>query len=64
MGENIEVTKTGESCASSVLGLYASGDASIMAAKKACGITNIASVDHRSSSYIVYGEYCTIVSGN
>ena len=64
VGENIEAIKTGESCASTIVGLYASGDASIAAAKKVAGITKIATVDHRSSSYIVYGEYCTIVSGN
>jgi hypothetical protein len=56
--------KMGESCASSILGWIATGDASIDAAKKAGGITQIAHVDHEQFSVIgVYATTCTIVYG-
>ena len=56
--------KEGTACASSILGLVATGDASIDTARKNGGITKIAYVDHQSKSfYIFYAEYCTIVRG-
>ncbi len=58
-------TKEGQSCAQSVLGLVATGDASIKAAARAGGITRIASVDHYTRNILgVLGEFCTIVRGN
>lgn len=55
--------KTGRACATSVLALFASGDASIEAAAKDGGITNVTSVDHESKWTLLIGEYCTIVHG-
>lgn len=55
--------KTGSSCASNIIGLVAMGDASIEAAKRAGGITKVTSVDHHSKWLVVYGEFCTIVTG-
>ena len=56
--------KVGEACASSILGWIAQGDASIEAAKKAGGITQIAHVDH--DQFVILGVYattCTVVHG-
>jgi hypothetical protein len=56
--------RVGEACASTILGLIGTGDASIEAARRNGGITMISSVDAHSKSYIgVYAEYCTIVRG-
>jgi hypothetical protein len=57
--------KEGMSCAQSVLGLVATGDASIKEAARDGGITKIASVDHLSKSILgIIGEFCTIVRGS
>ena len=57
--------KTGRVCASSILGIIATGDASIDAAKKAGGITSVTSVDFESTSILgLYATFCTIVHGN
>jgi len=56
--------KTGEACISSILGLIATGDASIEAAKKAGGITQIAHIDHEQFGVLgVYATTCTVVHG-
>ena len=56
--------KTGEACISSILGVVATGDASLEAAKKAGGITQIAHVDHEQFSVLgVYATSCTVVHG-
>jgi hypothetical protein len=57
-------TKTGEACASSILGVFASGDASIAAAKAAGGITQVAHIDHSVTSILgIYASSCTIAVG-
>ena len=57
--------KDGTSCAQSVLGLVATGDASIKAAARDGGITKIDSVDHFSKNILgIIGEFCTIVRGS
>ncbi len=54
----------GEACATSILGAFASGDASIDAAKKNGGIAQVTTVDHSATSYVgFYAKYCTIVYG-
>ncbi|MCM2351200.1 MAG: TRL-like family protein [Bacteriovoracaceae bacterium] len=59
------VTKKGEACQTSVLGLVGSGDASIDAAKKDGSITKVASIDASSFSVLwFFNKYCTIVRGN
>lgn len=67
MGGNVgpgQGSKIGESCASSIFGLVAVGDASISAAKAAGGITQIAHVDHDNFNILfVYATTCTIVVG-
>jgi len=57
-------TKEGKSCASSILGIVATGDASIQAAKNNGGITKVAHVDHSAKNFIgIVAEWCTIVRG-
>ena len=64
-GNGTKTGKTGQACATNILGLISTGDASIDAAKKAGGITTVASVDHDSTSVLmVYGQYCTVVKGD
>lgn len=59
-----EATKKGEACQTSVLGLVASGDASIDTAKKNGSITEVSSVDASSTSVLFfYNTFCTIVTG-
>ena len=55
--------KTGTACSNSILGLIAMGDASIESAKRNGGITKVTSVDHHSRWLVVWGEFCTIVTG-
>ena len=57
--------KEGTSCAESVLGLVATGDASIKEAARDGGITRIDSVDHYSQNILgIIGKFCTIVRGS
>lgn len=62
--ENALGAKRGESCASSVLGLVTTGDASVATAARNAGITKVGSVDHQYSNILgIYAKYCIIVLG-
>ena len=57
--------RTGRSCAYSILGLVAWGDASINTAKNAGQIKQVASVDFETFNLLgMYGTFCTVVRGN
>jgi hypothetical protein len=57
--------KTGESCATGILGIAAFGDASLAAAKKAGGVTDVHSVEFSGMSILgIYNQGCTEVYGN
>jgi hypothetical protein len=57
-------TKQGQACARSILGFIATGDASIEAAKRAAGITEVSSVDHHTTNILgIIGDFCTVVKG-
>lgn len=57
--------KTGEACASNILGLIATGDASVGAAMRAGGISSVVAIDKSYSNILmIYGKACTIVHGN
>jgi hypothetical protein len=61
---NAAVMKEGKACAQTILGLVATGDASITAANAAGGITEVAHVDHTAHSIVgVVADFCTIVKG-
>jgi len=55
--------KTGRSCAGVALALFAWGDASIEAAKRAGGIRTVTTVDHQSRNILGFGSFCTVVYG-
>ena len=56
--------KAGSAKASSILGIIATGDASISAAAKAAGITKIHHVDEHSTSILgIYAKYEITVYG-
>ncbi len=58
-------SREGKACAQSILGLVATGDASIQTAARNGGITNIGSVDHYTRNLLgILGEFCTIVRGS
>ena len=61
---SVEASKFGKSCAQNFLGLVATGDATIEAAKKAGGIATVSSVDGYGTSVLfLYSRYCTVVKG-
>ncbi len=62
---NTAGNRVGEACANSYAWLYAAGDASIEAARRAGGITMITSVDETVTSYAfgAFTKYCSIVRG-
>ena len=61
--DNAASPKTGQACMQSILGV-ATGDASMDAAKKAGGITQVAYVDNTSKGVLgVWAEYCLVVHG-
>ena len=65
VGSGGSATKSGEACATSILGIIGTGDASIDAAKKAGGIKDITYVDHHSTNMVgIIAKYCTVVKGN
>ncbi len=56
--------KKGEACATSILGLVTTGDASIRAAADAGGIKEVSAVDHSIKNILgIVATYCTVVSG-
>lgn len=56
--------KKGEACATSILGLVTTGDATIRAAADAGGIKNISAVDSKHRNILgIVATHCTIVSG-
>ena len=56
--------KKGEACATGILGLAAFGDASLDAAKKAGGVTELHSVEFHSTNILgIYTQGCTEVHG-
>ena len=57
-------TKSGKACANTIIGLFISGDASIEAAKRAGGISKVATADYHTKGYYPFiGETCVIVTG-
>jgi len=69
MDYNVNATpvgsKRGEASSSQILGMVATGDASIQTAARNGGITTIHSVDYKYVSYVlgVYSKFTTVVIG-
>ena len=57
-------TKTGRACAMNILGVFATGDMTVEAAKRNGGISHITSVTQEVNNLIVMSEVCTVVKGN
>ena len=58
-------SRTGKSCASSFMGLFAWGDASITTAKSVGQIKQVASVDFDTFNLLgIYCSFCSVVRGN
>ncbi len=58
-------TREGKACAQTVLGLVATGDASIEAAMRAGGIKQASSVNYEANHILgIIGTFCTVVRGN
>ena len=58
------IAKKGEACASSILGIITTGDASTGAAAKKGGISKVAVIDADYSNILgLYASYCTVVHG-
>jgi hypothetical protein len=56
--------KTGRACVQSILGMVATGDASIEAAKAAGGIKEVVNMNYEAKNILgVWGEYCLVVKG-
>ena len=54
----------GEACATSWLGAYATGDASVAEAAKAGGMSIVSHIDQHSSSLLFfYHKWCTVAYG-
>lgn len=62
--DNAIGSKNGEACATSILGLVTTGDASVASAAKAGGITKVSTVDHKFTNIVgVIATYCVQVTG-
>lgn len=62
--ENALSNKMGEGCATSILGIVTTGDASVSSAAQKAGITRVAAVDNKFNNILgVYAKYCIIVVG-
>ncbi|MCR9141358.1 MAG: TRL-like family protein [bacterium] len=59
-------SKQGESCASSILGLIATGDVGIKTAAENGGITRVRSIDTHNTQILssIYQETCILVNGD
>ncbi|MCB1326570.1 MAG: hypothetical protein KDK35_15140 [Leptospiraceae bacterium] len=59
-------SRTGEACASGILGIISSGDAGVKAAAAAGGITTVKGIDYRNDNLLgsVLSNTCTIVHGD
>jgi hypothetical protein len=57
-------SKTGKASAQSILGIFATGDASIKKAAESAGISTIHHVDYQAKNYLgLYGKYTVVVYG-
>lgn len=61
---NERASKIGKACATNILGLVASGDASIDTAKQDGSISKVASIDYQSTTVLgLMSQSCTVVKG-
>ncbi len=60
-----EPLRFGQACNSSILGLYASGDSSIAAARANGAINEVVTIEEQFQHVLLgaYAQYCTVVGG-
>jgi len=64
-GEGARGSKVGTAKSTSILGIVATGDASLKAAMQNGGITRVQHVDYNAKNILgIYGEYTTTVYGD
>jgi hypothetical protein len=57
--------KTGKACMTSIVGIVATGDASIEAAKAAGGVNEVVNMNYEVCNILgIYGKYCLVVTGH
>lgn len=57
-------SKEGKACAQNYLGLFATGDATLVAAMEDGEIRTVSTVDYSFTQFLMlYGEVCTLVTG-
>ena len=62
---SVRVTKSGEACSKNILGIVATGDSSVEAAKKNGRISNVSYADTNYMSILgLFQKGCTVVKGN
>ncbi len=61
----VSASKTGEACAQNILGIVSTGDSTVATAKRAAGISRVATIDRSFWSILgVYAKACTRVAGS
>jgi hypothetical protein len=67
-GDSAAQTKVGKACTQNILGIVATGDSSVEAAKKNGGITSVSTMDREIfglNIYIpLYAKSCTVIRGS
>lgn len=63
--DSSEPLRYGQACATGVLGLYASGDSTIAAARQNGSITQVVTIEEQFKHVLLgaYSQYCTVVGG-
>jgi len=57
-------SKTGESCAQNILGIYSFGDLTVETAKRNGRISKISSISQTKNNMFLANKVCTVVKGN
>lgn len=56
--------KSGESCVTNILGVIATGDASVKETARKAGITKVTSIDYKMTNILgLFGTFCIKVTG-
>lgn len=60
---DVETMRRGESCATTILGLFTQGDALVTDAAANGGISQVEIVEHKLSANLLFSQQCVIVFG-
>ena len=59
----VQNMRRGESCSTTILGLYTDGEAMVTSAARSAGISRVSVVEHKLSSNPLFARQCVIVFG-